>query len=152
MPNTGHRWHSLFFYWRLSNSVALLRAPSSGLGWIACIRRKASCTEPRCMYRDGSVRIHVPCHPYCLWILLSYIYIYIYAFSRRFYPKRLTLHYTWLYMCSLGIEPTTFALLTQCSTTEPQELGSWQWILTSLASTSTMMDAKEPGYANHLSS
>ncbi len=24
-------------------------------------------------------------------------------------------------MCSLGIEPTTFALLTQCSTTEPQE-------------------------------
>ncbi len=23
-------------------------------------------------------------------------------------------------MCSLGIEPTTFALLTQCSTTEPQ--------------------------------
>ncbi len=25
------------------------------------------------------------------------------------------------YMCSLGIEPTTFALQTQCSTTEPQE-------------------------------
>ncbi len=24
------------------------------------------------------------------------------------------------YACSLGIEPTTFALLTQCSTTEPQ--------------------------------
>ncbi len=24
-------------------------------------------------------------------------------------------------MCSLGIEPTTFALLTQCSTTEPRE-------------------------------
>ncbi len=45
---------------------------------------------------------------------------YIYAFSRRFYPKRLTVHsgYTFFfcqYMCSLGIEPTTFALLTQCS-------------------------------------
>ncbi len=26
-----------------------------------------------------------------------------------------------LHMCSLGIKPTTFALLTQCSTTEPQE-------------------------------
>ncbi len=26
-----------------------------------------------------------------------------------------------LYVCSLGIEPTTFALLRQCSTTEPQE-------------------------------
>ncbi len=25
------------------------------------------------------------------------------------------------YVWSLGIEPTTFALLTQCSTTEPQE-------------------------------
>ncbi len=24
-------------------------------------------------------------------------------------------------MCSLGIEPTALALLTQCSTTEPQE-------------------------------
>ncbi len=29
------------------------------------------------------------------------------------------------YMCSLGIEPTTFALLTQCSTTEPQEHEFW---------------------------
>ncbi len=25
------------------------------------------------------------------------------------------------YVCFLGVEPTTFALLTQCSTTEPQE-------------------------------
>ncbi len=25
------------------------------------------------------------------------------------------------YVCSLGIEPTTFALVMQCSTTEPQE-------------------------------
>ncbi len=58
---------------------------------------------------------------------LSVNYIYIYAFSRRFYPKRLTVHsgYTLFcqYACSLGIEPTTFALLTQCSTTEPQERG-----------------------------
>ncbi len=50
-------------------------------------------------------------------------YIYIYAFSRCFYPKRLTVHLGYIffcqYMCSLGIEPTTFALLTQCSTTEP---------------------------------
>ncbi len=38
--------------------------------------------------------------------------IYIYAFSRRFYPKRLTVHsgYTFYFinMCFLGIEPTTF--------------------------------------------
>ncbi len=52
-----------------------------------------------------------------------------FSFIRRFYPKRLTVHsgYTCFcqYMCSLGLEPTTFALLTQCSTTEPQEVFSW---------------------------
>ncbi len=55
---------------------------------------------------------------------LNHLY-YIYAFSRRIYPKAFTVHscYTYFcqYMCSLGIEPTSFALLTQCSTTEPQE-------------------------------
>ncbi len=47
------------------------------------------------------------------------LYISIYAFSRHFYPKRLTVHsgYTFFcqYVCSLGIKPTTFALLTQFS-------------------------------------
>ncbi len=42
-----------------------------------------------------------------------------FTFIRRFYPKRLTVHsgntFFSQYMCSLGIEPTTFALLTQCS-------------------------------------
>ncbi len=51
--------------------------------------------------------------------------IYIYAFSRRFYPKRLTVHsgYTcFISMCVLWeSNPQPFALLTQCSTTEPQE-------------------------------
>ncbi len=55
---------SLFFCWRrrLSSSAALLRAPPSGWGWIACIHHKASCTKPRGPYRDGSVQIYVPCH------------------------------------------------------------------------------------------
>ncbi len=48
-----------------------------------------------------------------------YIYIYIFTFIRRFYPKWLTVYssYTcFVSMCvPLGIEPTTFALLTQCS-------------------------------------
>ncbi len=39
------------------------------------------------------------------WPLL---YIYIYAFNRRFYPKRLTIAFRLYIMCSLGIEPTTF--------------------------------------------
>ncbi len=49
----------------------------------------------------------------------KHLKFYIYAFSRCFYPKRRTVHsgYTFFcqYVCSLGIEPTTFALLTQCS-------------------------------------
>ncbi len=50
--------------------------------------------------------------------------IYIYAFSRRFYPKRLTVHsgYTFFSMCvPWELNPQIVALLTQCSTTEPQE-------------------------------
>ncbi len=42
------------------------------------------------------------------------IYIYIYAFSRRFYLKRLIVYsgYNFFgqYVCSLGIEPTTFVV------------------------------------------
>ncbi len=50
----------------------------------------------------------------------------MYAFSRRIYPKRLAVHsgYTFIVsMCvpwELNPQPF-FALLTQCSTTEPQE-------------------------------
>ncbi len=42
----------------------------------------------------------------------NHFYIYIYAFSKCFYPKRLARHsgYTFFcqFVCSLGIEPTTF--------------------------------------------
>ncbi len=48
-------------------------------------------------------------------------YIYIYAFSRRFYPKAIIFYF----FLSMGVpwelNPRPFALLTQCSTTEPQE-------------------------------
>ncbi len=30
------------------------------------------------------------------------------------------IHFSFISMCSLGIEPTTFALPTQCSTAKPQ--------------------------------
>ncbi len=48
-------------------------------------------------------------------------YIYIYAFSRRFYPKRLTLHSSYSFtfyqlLLSLGIELMILALLAPCST------------------------------------
>ncbi len=49
--------------------------------------------------------------------------IYIYAFSRHFYPKRLTIAfrlYIFINMCvPWESNPQLFALLTQCSTTEP---------------------------------
>ncbi len=46
---------------------------------------------------------------------------YIYAFSRRFYPKRLTLHSSYSFtfyqlLLPLGIEPMILALLVPCST------------------------------------
>ncbi len=52
---------------------------------------------------------------------LQCYYIYIYAFSRRFYPKRLTLHSSYSFtfyqlLLSLGIEPMILALLAPCST------------------------------------
>ncbi len=69
------------------------------------------------------------CHPgihyFSKYFQIEKSYFKCMHFSRCFYPKRLTVlsGYTLFlfgqYMCSLGIEPTTFALLTQCSTTEP---------------------------------
>ncbi len=47
---------------------------------------------------------------------------YIYAFSRRFYSKRLTGYTFFVSMCvPWELNPQPFALLTQCSTTKPQE-------------------------------
>jgi len=52
--------------------------------------------------------------------LLADIYIYIYAFSRRFYPKRLTIAFRLYIFISTCVpwesNPQPFALLTQCST------------------------------------
>ncbi len=73
--------------------------------------------------------------PWILWTVTPLIYIlgqilniYIYAFSRRFYPKRLTVHSGYTFFISMCVpwesNPQPFALLTQCSTTEPQ-VTSW---------------------------
>ncbi len=48
------------------------------------------------------------------------------AFSRRFYPKRLTVHSGYTFIASMCVpwelNPWPFVLLTQYSTTEPEEL------------------------------
>ncbi len=50
-------------------------------------------------------------------------FIYIHAFSRCFYPKQLTVHSGYTFLISMCVpwesNPRPFALLTQCSTTEP---------------------------------
>ncbi len=54
------------------------------------------------------------------------IYIYIYAFSSRFYPKRLTIAFRLHIFISMCVpwesNPQPFTLLTQCSTTEPHRI------------------------------
>ncbi len=49
----------------------------------------------------------------------------MYAFSRRFYPKRLKVHSGYTFFMRMCIpwemNPQPFVLLMQCSTTEPQE-------------------------------
>ncbi len=54
-------------------------------------------------------------------IAVYLLWYYIYAFSRHFYPKRLTLHTSYSLtfyqlLLSLGIEPMILALLAPCST------------------------------------
>ncbi len=76
-------------------------------------------------------------YSYFLWITC----IYIYAFSRRIYPKRLTVHSGYTFFISMcgpwESNPQHFVLLTQCSTTEPQEhayssFTQWQLIFHNL--------------------
>ncbi len=62
----------------------------------------------------------------CTWRLavnFDWLHIYIYAFNRRFYPKRLTIAFRLYIFISICVpwesNPQPFALLTQCSTTEP---------------------------------
>ncbi len=65
--------------------------------------------------------------PFLVWTNhknLEYITLhYIYAFSRRFYPKRLTIAFRLYIFISTCVpwesNPQPFAQLTQCSTTEP---------------------------------
>ncbi len=68
----------------------------------------------------------------CVYIYI-YIYIYIYTHHTHTFMNLASafiqsdlhciqaIHFFCQYVCSLGMNPQPFALLTQCSTTEPQE-------------------------------
>ncbi len=70
-------------------------------------------------YKSNALSIRATTAPILAISLLKYIYIY--AFSRHFYPKRLTIAfrlYIFISMCvPWDSNPQPFALLTQCSTT-----------------------------------
>ncbi len=57
------------------------------------------------------------------WLQAYFLSIYIYAFSRCFYPKRLTIAFRLYIFISMCVpwesNPQPLALLTQCFTTEP---------------------------------
>ncbi len=68
----------------------------------------------------------------------SFIYIYIYAFSRRFYPKAIQAIHFFISMCiPWELNPWPFGQLRQCSTTEPQEHFIISLCLQSCASSSS---------------
>ncbi len=57
-----------------------------------------------------------------LWFTFTFTFMHLAdAFIQSDLQCIQVIHLFCQYVCSLGIEPTTFALLTQCSTTEPQE-------------------------------
>ncbi len=84
----------------------------------------AAVSRPYVRINQKSANTHTHTHTHTLQMsILAHTHTRIHL-CRRFYPKWLTVHsgYTFFVSeCSLGIELTTFALLTQCSTTEPQE-------------------------------
>ncbi len=99
-PPPCHPWHSLFFCWRLLNSIALLRVPPSGLGVNLFVVRshvpnRDACTvtvryEYMCRATPNIQYTHILCKQKLLfWIAINrltaliytvYTYIYIYIF------------------------------------------------------------------------
>ncbi len=114
-PAASATWSSLVSVVPTKNGTVLTLPPitacrNSAVSWY-------STSKPLCCEWDSSPKNEnsvIICTP-------SSCSIYIYAFSRRFYPKRLTLHSSYSFtfyqlLLSLGIEPMLLALLAPCST------------------------------------
>ncbi len=67
--------------------------------------------ERTCKYNSITI-VYIKVYIYIMYLADAFIQSDLHAFRLYIFSQ---------YMCSLGTEPTTFALLTQCSTTEPQE-------------------------------
>ncbi len=96
------------------------------------------CTDRNCVlciivyivpFRGKGIYIHIHMCVYVYVYIHTHIHIYThtyihtFTFSRRFYPKRLTIAFRLYIFISMCVpwesNPQPFALLTQCSTTEP---------------------------------
>ncbi len=103
------------WYWASPNIYIFIQTPLK----FGCIFSEALCVSSLELHPGGlnytlaqQRRTGQTTVLHALTLVHIYIYIYIYAFSRRFYPKRLTIAFRLYicnqYVCSLGIEPTTF--------------------------------------------
>ncbi len=96
------------------------RATCKTLSLSLCVWGEKSRATAGCV---PHTRAYGASHTGALRIHSDYIYIYIYAFSRRFYPKRLTIAFRLYIFISTCVpwesNPQPFAQLMQCSTTEP---------------------------------
>ncbi len=75
-----------------------------------------------CLFTRTSLYIFYLCFH---WIYMHLADAFIQTVHSVYSAFRLYVFLSVGYMCSLEIEPTTFALLTQCSTTEPQGHGNF---------------------------
>ncbi len=111
-----HYINTLFVLESFIISCWLLKGKKIGIGiGIGQFARKKSVSESATKNHDRCITTTDDKHSY----------IYIYAFSRRFYPKRLKAFRLYIFFISMCVpwelNPQSFALLMQCSTTEPQE-------------------------------
>ncbi len=110
---------NLYFtsYWKLTSRRGISNAQSI----LQCFTRTLAYAYNR-THRISEWNI---LHLRCTWTQADDTLIYIYTFSRRFYPKRLSAFRLYIFLISMCVpwelNPRPFALLTQCSTTEPQK-------------------------------
>ncbi len=129
----SHHWISLGFHFAGLNPISLVGLSRWPGKWRSWMRKGHRCYHCRSEQRGRGSPYYTILKQKQLnmcgtiWLLLPNLIsnVYIYAFSRRFYPKRLTVHSDYKFFVSMCVpwelNPLPFALLTQCFTTEPQE-------------------------------
>ncbi len=85
-----------------------------------------------CIYKERTIKlscfikmVHMTCMNFSKYFKAIFFFFYIYAFSRRFYPKRLTVHSGYTCFVSMCVpwesNPQPLRCKRNALTTEPQE-------------------------------